>query len=112
MRRITLAALAIATLAGCEKINLSATGKTQTESLTIWANDSTVTVGGQTQVHSNNGLGIRWESSNSRMASISSGGVVRGHSPGQVSVSGEWSNGAGGGGESRFTARMFITVIP
>ena len=111
MRRITLATLAIATLARCEKINLFATGGTQTESLTIWADDSTIAVGGQTQVHSSKGPGIHWRSTNSRVASISTGGVVRGHSLGQVSVSGEWSNGAVGG-ERRFTARMFITVIP
>jgi len=111
MRRLTLAAIAVATLAGCKKINLFDTGRTSTESLTVWADDSTVAVDGRVQVHSNKGPGLHWASSNSRVASISSGGVVRGRSPGVVTVSGEWSLGPKSGGRS-FIGRIQFTVVP
>jgi hypothetical protein len=111
MRRLTLAAIAVATLAGCKKINLFDTGRTATESLTVWADDSTVAVDGQVQVHSSKGPGLRWQSSNSRVASISSGGLVRGHTPGVVNITGEWFDRAEIGGRF-FTARIQFTVVP
>lgn len=111
MLRLTVAAIAITALAGCKKINLFDTGRTSTDSLTIWAEDSTLAVNESVQVHSDKGPGLRWQSSNSRVASISAGGLVQGNSPGQAMVSGEWSDGAIGGATA-FTARILITVVP
>jgi hypothetical protein len=111
MRRLTLAALAIATLAGCKKINLFDTGRTSTESLTVWADDSTLAVDEQTQVHSSKGPGLRWQSSNSRVASISTGGVVTGRSPGTATITGEWFENVVGSDRS-FTGHIIFTVIP